>query len=61
MPKTIAVLVHHRKAVARVEEMFGIPEDIVEQQNARVRDAFSHMLEATGGTGAGSAEDIDPE
>ena len=41
--------------------MFGIPEDIVEQQNARVRDAFSHMLEATGGTGAGSAEDIDPE
>ena len=41
--------------------MFGLPEDIAEQQNKRVREAFSHLLEATGGTGAGSAEEIDPE
>jgi cytochrome P450 len=41
--------------------MFGLPEDIAEQQNKRVREAFSYLLEATGGTGAGSAEEIDPE
>ena len=41
--------------------MFGLPEDVAEQQNIRVREAFSHLLEATGGTGAGSAEEIDPE
>lgn len=41
--------------------MFGLPKDVTEQQNKRVREAFSYLLEATGGTGAGSAEEIDPE
>ena len=41
--------------------MFGIPEDVVEQQNKKIRNAFAYLLQATGGTGSGAAEDIDPE
>ena len=41
--------------------MFGLPKDVTEEQNKRVREAFSYLLEATGGTGAGSAEEIDPD
>jgi cytochrome P450 len=41
--------------------MFGMPEDAVVKHNKPVRDAFSNLLEMTGGTGTGSAEEIDPE
>jgi cytochrome P450 len=41
--------------------MFGMPEDAVARYNKPVRDAFSNLLEMTGGTGTGSAEEIDPE
>eukprot|EP00946_MAST-07B_sp_MAST-7B-sp1_P005118 g5118.t1 len=40
--------------------MFGMPEDDVLRHNKPVRDAFSNLLEMTGGTGTGSAEEIDP-
>eukprot|EP00949_MAST-11_sp_MAST-11-sp1_P000927 g927.t1 len=39
--------------------MFGLPDDIVEKHNVRTRKAFSYLLEKTGGTGGGAAEDID--
>jgi cytochrome P450 len=41
--------------------MFGIPAEVVEAQNKPLREAFAFLLEATGGTGAGAAEVIDPE
>lgn len=39
--------------------LFGMPESVVKKYNGRVRDAFSYLLEVTGGTGGGAAEEMD--
>ena len=39
--------------------LFGLPKQVVEKYNKRVRDAFAYLLEVTGGTGGGAAENMD--
>ena len=39
--------------------LFGLPPQVVEKYNKPVRDAFASLLEATGGTGGGAAENMD--
>jgi hypothetical protein len=39
--------------------LFGLPSKVVEKYNKPVRDAFAELLEATGGTGGGAAENMD--
>uniref|UniRef100_A0A7S3LJX7 Cytochrome P450 n=1 Tax=Aplanochytrium stocchinoi TaxID=215587 RepID=A0A7S3LJX7_9STRA len=39
--------------------MFGLPEDMVEKYNKRIRNAFAVALEATGGAVGGAKPDMD--
>ena len=41
--------------------MFGLPDEVVDKHNRSVRDSFAYLLEATGGSGGGAAEEVDQE
>ena len=41
--------------------MFGLPDEMVEKNNKKVRNAFATQLEMTGGSVGGAKADMDQE